>query len=813
MVKKAGAASPNELLMYEREQRHWTQEDVAVRVEAPDAKMVGRWERGITTPTAYYRQKLMTLFGKSARELGFVRNGEIAFWRVPARRNLFFTGREALLEQIHNSLTQHKSTALLPPQALSGLGGIGKSQTALEYAYRYAQNYHTVVWLRADTSETLASDFIMLAHLLKLPERDEQDQQRVIQAVKQWLSVMTQWLLIFDSANNLDILPDFLPASCPGHVLITTQSRIVGTLAQSIEVDAMTVDEGAYLLLRRAKIINLYTPLDEVDEVSLEQARTLSRLLGGVPLALDQAGAYIEETECGLAHYLNIYQLRHKEFLQQRGSASVDHPLSVATTWSLSFEQVRQVSPTAVALLQLLAFATPDAIPEECITRAVPVLGPELVAIDNPLQFDSAIKVLRQFSLLRRHAETNSLSIHALVQTVLRDSMDEATQRLWAERWVRALALIFPSGDYGTYQQCERLLAQGLLCAEMIQSWHMTFLEAAQLLQRVASYQKYRKNMPQALALYQQEYALLMEILPLNHKEIAFCLREMGDLFLYQGQRKRAEELFEQVVTICEEQFGPDHLEVAHSFHDLAASCILQGKFSQGIVYGQRALRICKLQDTTPSLEAEILNDMAYVFLQQKQYTEAETLYRQALHIHERMLEPSHPNLAIHYNNIAFCLYEQGDYVVAETLYRQALSIWEQAHGPQHPDVAHGLSNLARLYAAQEDYAQAEQYYQQAATILHTVLGPEHPTRIRPLRGLAKLHLLQKQYMQSEQYYQQILVIFEKVPDMQLSTVAEVLNEMIQLYSEQDNSQKVELLQQRVQIITSQMETLQKLAP
>ena len=135
-MKTVKQALPNELLSVEREQRHWTQEYVAQQVGAPDAKMVGKWERGITVPAPHYRQRLEALFGKKVHELGIVRNGDIPFWSVPYRQNLFFTARESALSQLYTTLAATRTGALVLPQALSGLGGGGKTQIALEYAYR-----------------------------------------------------------------------------------------------------------------------------------------------------------------------------------------------------------------------------------------------------------------------------------------------------------------------------------------------------------------------------------------------------------------------------------------------------------------------------------------------------------------------------------------------------------------------------------------------------------------------------------------------------------------------------------------------------
>ncbi len=385
-MKKAENSLPNELLSYEREQRHWTQEEVAEQIAAPDSNMVGRWERGITSPTTHYRQKLVTLFGRSARELGFVRNGEVSFWSVPFRQNMFFTGREELLQQLHARLSSQKRAVSIPPQALSGLGGVGKTQTALEYAYQYRHEYHTVAWIRADSPEVLMSDFAALADLLNLPEHDQPDQQRSVQAVKRWLSAMTRWLLIFDNADELDYLHDFLPASSRGHVIFTTRTQMTGTLAETLAIETWDAQAGAYFLLRRAKIIALDTSVGDIVEAGRQLAVHISETLGGLPLALDQAGAYIEETGCGLSNYLGVYQAHQQELLHWRGELAVYHPQSVVTTWSLTFEKLSQNNPAAVELLSLFALLDPGAIPQELFLQEASEPGSQFTSLAvNPL--------------------------------------------------------------------------------------------------------------------------------------------------------------------------------------------------------------------------------------------------------------------------------------------------------------------------------------------------------------------------------------------------------------------------------------------
>lgn len=174
----------NELLEYAREQRDWSREFVAGRVGAPEPKMVYRWEREGVLPHPRYRQALCTLFERSSRELGLVKKGEIPFWNVPYRRNPYFTGREDILSRLHSTLMKDRSAIITQAQAISGLGGVGKTQIATEYAYQYGHEYQSVLWVRAESQEMLASDFAAIAVLLRLPESDARDQKHAVEAFR-----------------------------------------------------------------------------------------------------------------------------------------------------------------------------------------------------------------------------------------------------------------------------------------------------------------------------------------------------------------------------------------------------------------------------------------------------------------------------------------------------------------------------------------------------------------------------------------------------------------------------------------------------
>src|SRR5215467_14996330 len=228
--------------------------------------------------------------------------------RVPYRQNPFFTGRDELLKQLHTNLTTTKAAALTQAQAISGLGGIGKTQTAVEYAYRYRDEYHCVLWVNAATRDTIITSFTDLAALLTLPEQQEQDQQKIVAAVLRWFASHDHWLAIFDNADDLALVEAFLPPGGKGHLLLTTRAQAPGTLANGIPVKEMDLQEGMLLLLRRAKVLALDASLDQASATDRVVAETITRAMDGLPLALDQAGAYIEETHCSLSSYQKQYR-------------------------------------------------------------------------------------------------------------------------------------------------------------------------------------------------------------------------------------------------------------------------------------------------------------------------------------------------------------------------------------------------------------------------------------------------------------------------------------------------------------------------
>jgi len=751
-------STPNSRLCDARKERWWSQQKLADLVGTTPVN-VSRWENGTNFPSPYYRQKLCEVFGKTPAELGLIpplQSSSIIpaetvlvpsapqisrVWNVPSTRNPFFTGREPLLDLLHKRLSTARTAALIQHQALYGLGGIGKTQTVAEYAYRYGDEYTHVCWLYAANREALIADCVSLAALLDLPEMDGQDQQQIVAAVKRWLATHEGWLLIMDNADDLPLAQEFLPTSHKGYILYTTRAQAAGAIAASIEVEQLNVQEGTVLLLLWSKLLDRNTPLEQVQAADRAAAERIVREMDGLPLALVQAGAYVEETGCSLTDYLSLYATHRKGLLARRSRLFRDYPETVYTTWSLSFQQVEQESPAAADVLRLCAFLAADAIPEELLMRGAAALGamPGAVVTD-PFELNDVLEVLRRYSLVRRDAGTHMLSIHRLVQAVLKESMDQESQRLWAECTVRVVNAAFPEGNYGAVTQYQYYLPHVQECATLITQYHLHFPEAAQLLHRAGAYQYFHGFYPQSQSFHQQALAIREKVFGFEHPDVAESLNSLAMLARLREDYELAEKFYLQALNIREKMLGQQHLVTAKSLNNLSVLYRIQGKYKQAEPLLQQALNICE-----QSLGSEHLNtllthiNLAKLYAEQRKYEQAERLLKQTLATGERVLGPEGPFIAQNLHLLARLYYEQGDYEQAEPLWKRSLAILEKTLGPEHPSTAERLNDLAELSFAQGHYAQAQSLCQRAVNICEKRLGLEHPDTIAYRKHLTKI--------------------------------------------------------------------------
>lgn len=325
----------------------------------------------------------------------------------------------------------------------------------------------------------------------------------MLKAIRCWLSTATNWLLVLDDLDDPRLAYDLLPAVGDGAVLITTLTPITATIARGIELESMSCEEGATFLLRRAKILAANRGLEQLSKEQRQLTEAITQSMGGLPLALDQAAAYIEETGCGLAGYLERYRQHREVLLSRRGGLLPEHPVSLSTTWSLSLEKIARLNPEAINVLRLLAFLNAEVIPERIIVTGASEV-PLLSAMRDPLVLDAAIGTLRAFSLVRRLPEAASLTVHRLVQEVLQDQMDECLHRQWAEYVVRIIHRVFRECVRECWSFCQHYLPHVRECARLIERWNMLLPEAVNLLNEAGAYLRERAQYDEAESLLRQ---------------------------------------------------------------------------------------------------------------------------------------------------------------------------------------------------------------------------------------------------------------------------------------------------------------------
>lgn len=650
---------------------------------------------------------------------------------MPLARNPHFTGRDDLLSALAAQLSPQEAgqpaalrrAALTQAQVIKGLGGIGKTQTAVEYAYRAREQgrYSHTLWIAAGSLEALLMSFAALADLLPgVAESLETDQSKLVAAVLRWLEHCQQpWLLLVDNADDLAMVQPYLPLKGPGSILLTTRASAVGWLAPSLEVDAMGIMEGTELLLRRAQRFAGATD-EEINE-----AANLVVALGQFPLALDQAGAYIEETGCSLADYRELYQTHRHALLSRRGRQATRYPASVATTWELSFQQVEQTNPAAAELLRLCAFLAPDHIPEELLTRGAPHWPTALQeTVADRFHFNQALETLLAFSLAKRLADQRLLSMHRLVQAVQRERMEPREQRQWAERVVRAVNLVFPHDpqEVDTWPACQRYLEQVQASDTLIGQHQLLLPEAADVLDRTGSYLHERGLYSLAEPLLLRALSLREQLLGEAHPDVADSLQGLASLYWEQGKYAEAEPLLLRALSIWEAQPGPE-----------------------------------------PPLMPLTLHNLASLYWRQGKYAEAEPLFRRALHIWEEQVGPEYHHVAFPLLGLAGIAGAAGNYEEAERLARQALRLWEEQLGPEHPSVAYGLWGLALIAARQGRASQAEALFARALALREQLLGELHVRTAQVLHDFAGFQHGQGRPREAAVLYQRALTTRERL--------------------------------------------------
>jgi tetratricopeptide (TPR) repeat protein len=645
-------------------------------------------------------------------------------FEVPAR-NPHFTGRSDLLQALRAHLAKRTTGAVVQAGAVHGLGGVGKTQLAVEYAHRYAADYDLVWWIPAEQPAAISGRLAQLARRLGLPELPSLDEQ--VGAVFDALGQRDRWLLVYDNALTPADLTGLRPPAGGGQVLVTSRNPAWSGVAATVRVEVFSRDQAVGFLAQRT---------GSGDQATLGR---LAGMLGDLPLALEQAAAYLEETAIDVGEYLDLLADRGPELFALGRPATTEQ--TIATTWTVALDRVRTEAPLAEDLLALAAFLAPDDLPRAVLAEHADALPkPLAAAVGDRLELPQVLRALRRYSLATVTSDT--LSVHRLVQAVVRYALDPALARMWAAAAVGLVRASFPdqAHDVEAWPAAARLLSHALAATD-----HADLLGAdppatAGLLEDAGRYLTGRAEHTQAKTLHERALSIReTELGPHDpdtadsHQNLGVVLRELGDL-------KAARTHHERALAIFEARLGPAHPRTATSLQNLARDLHLQGDLDGSRALHERALAIreARLGPDHPDT-AFSLNNLAAVLHDQGDLDGAGPLVQRALAIREARLGPDHPLTAASLTYLGDVLHAQGDLDGARALHERALAIREPRLGPDHPTTAYTLSNLARVLYAQGDLEGARALHERALAIFQARLGQDHPATRDALNTLAAI--------------------------------------------------------------------------
>jgi tetratricopeptide (TPR) repeat protein len=669
-----------------------------------------------------------------------VKAGKMAPPRKPGNLPLaslgdLFKGRENTLDELRASLGSTKGAAVLF-RALHGLGGIGKTRLAIEYAWAREADYSALLFVRAQNPAALNANLAALAgaSVLDLAEKEAREDVAKIEAVLRWLGDNPLWLMILDNVDDPDAVKavtGLMPRLKGGHVIVTARAANFPATIRKLELDVLGEDTATQFLLERTADDRLRANDDYA------RAKMLARELGGLALGLEQAGAQIATDRIGFARYLKLWNENREKALGWYDPTLTGSERTLATTWTTSFARLE---PESRRLLDRLAMLAPDPIPDSLLDVAVPG-----EAADYDVQ--KACSGLFAYSLIARakgkEGMGHGIVIHRLVQDFTRRTMSEE-RRTEALRealgWVNAL-FTGDSRDVRTWPVLDPLAPHALAVAQEADQAKIT--EPTTLLfSRLAGLFYAKARYADAEALCRRALAISEVSLGQDHPDVAVDLTNLALVLRETNHLAEAELLLRRALAIFEASYGADHPGMAVGLKSLGSLLRNTNRLAEAEPLLRRALAIFEASSgpDDPGVAAG-LNSLASLLHDTNRLTEAEPLYRRALAIQEASYGPDHPEVALSLNNLALLLRGTNRLTEAEPLYRRALAISEATYGRDHPSVAADLNNLATLLLVTNRLAEAEPLYRRALAISVASYGPDHPHTASVRKSLSVLEV------------------------------------------------------------------------
>ncbi|KAJ5151485.1 uncharacterized protein N7482_010737 [Penicillium canariense] len=672
---------------------------------------------------------------------------------VPVIEN--FLGRQDELDQLWQYLKPNSSQAR-KVAILHGLGGIGKTQLAIRFARDRKFDFTAIFWLSGKDRVTLLQSLSSI--LPRLPgqsqnteaSNDEEVEQRA-NYVLRWLALKdnSRWLIIFDNIDQYFSIDDvdgdtydigkFFPAADHGSILLTSRPQDITELGKPFPVHRLDSKDTIRLLLESSHLL----------ERNAVNTLALADRLGGLPLAIVIAGAFMRQTGTNITEYLQYYQESWSDLQLQSNPGRQYQQGNMLQTWTISYHEIQKRDPKAAELLLLFAHFDNRDIWYGLVKGGCH--SPD--ATSNELTFKINVKTLIGFSLLETTQQGGSYAMHPVVQNWCLHiaSADKVHSIRLNNLALISVGYTVPSARTRNYSDLQqRLIAH-------------------------ANFVRHRDWSGDNIT-------------------VLGALLGFGGLYSNQGKLKEGEEVYQQALIGYEKALGPNHTSTLVTVNNLGILYSDQGKLKEAEEMYQRALAGYE-NDPMPTLST--VNNLGNLYSNQGKLKEAEEMFRRALAGYEKALGPGHTSTITTVNNLSLLYHNQGKLKAAGEMYQRALAGYNKALGPDHTSTLVTVNNLGNLYRDQGKLKAADEMYQRALAGYEKALGPDHTSTLNTVNNLGNLYRYQGKLKVAEEIYQRALAGYEKALGPDHTSTLNTVNNLGLLYSDQGKLKAAEEMYQR----------------
>ena len=674
-------------------------------------------------------------------------------FRIPQYDSQYIERENSILAEIKDGLKDKAFSAC----AITGFGGVGKTRIMSEYAHEAEKAGTKVFWFNAISADNIREEVYQFALRNNLIIETEKDNDYIFRVFKNWVNENNNWLFLFDNVEHYDDIKVFfdIDDTLKGkrHIILTSRKANEIPNIQVVELNVFNKNESL-------KFLEAHT-----GKVPDEYAEKITDLLDGLPLALEQATAYIREENKSYKVYFEL--LEEDGTISRLENKRLSHTESVGATWNISMQRIK--SKAAKELLNLCAFFAPDNIHSQWFVDVIDVLPDELqkhILTD----FSEIKKDLKAYSLVRIDNE-DRISLHRLLQEVIRKSMNKEQKR-WVDYCFTIIGR-FPTIDVlSSIENRQKFISIGFHALEIFKHYRKVYfnnefklVNLAKILNDIGvTYGDYI-DYEQAIKCYEDTISIYLKYTPRYDSGIAMTYNNIALIYDSLGKYIKAQKYAEKSLSL-KKSISVNKIDVAHSYHTMGSVLQSMEKYEKSLYFFDKSLKIrvrelgeihpdtartydqigvvyYKMGKYKPSIKrlekariarekiygfyhsdvAITYNNLAIVYDEQEKYELALKWYHKALSIRKKIFGYNHSEVAMAYNNIGITLDNLGKYGFALNFLNRSLEIRQNYWGEIHPDTADSYCSVGSVYISMGDYEKALWYFKKSGKIRKQIDG------------------------------------------------------------------------------------------